>query len=111
MLDQGGAMMRGGTIVDATIISAPSSTKNKSKERDNEMHQTRKGNEWYSMDVDVTCLLHYITPNLLVQTILPHTVVCVYGFFRVNRILNARCYPLSASHNNGKRRRISKFPT
>lgn len=36
-----------GTIVDATIISAPSSTKNQSKERDPEMHQTRKGKQWY----------------------------------------------------------------
>ena len=35
-----------GTIVDATIIHAPSSTKNKSGERDPEMHQTRKGNQW-----------------------------------------------------------------
>ena len=36
-----------GTIVDATIIHAPSSTKNQSGERDREMHQTRKGNQWY----------------------------------------------------------------
>jgi IS5 family transposase len=36
-----------GTIVDATIIHAPSSTKNESKERDPEMHQTKKGNQWY----------------------------------------------------------------
>lgn len=36
-----------GTIVDATIIQAPSSTKNENKERDPEMHQTRKGNQWY----------------------------------------------------------------
>jgi len=36
-----------GTIVDATIIAAPSSTKNGKKERDPEMHQTRKGNQWY----------------------------------------------------------------
>ncbi|MFT5562275.1 MAG: IS5 family transposase [Litorivivens sp.] len=36
-----------GTIVDATIISAPSSTKNKRKERDPDMHQMRKGNQWY----------------------------------------------------------------
>ena len=36
-----------GTIVDATIISAPSSTKNRTKERDPEMHQTQKGNQWY----------------------------------------------------------------
>jgi hypothetical protein len=36
-----------GTIVDASIISAPSSTKNKKGERDPEMHQTKKGNQWY----------------------------------------------------------------
>lgn len=36
-----------GTIVDATIISAPSSTKNTAKTRDPEMHQTKKGNQWY----------------------------------------------------------------
>ncbi len=36
-----------GTIVDATIINAPSSTKNAEKERDPEMHQTRKGKQWY----------------------------------------------------------------
>ena len=36
-----------GTIVDATIIHAPSSTKNEKKERDPEMHQTKKGNQWF----------------------------------------------------------------
>ena len=36
-----------GTIVDATIISAPSSTKSRTKERDPEMHQTKKGKPWY----------------------------------------------------------------
>ncbi len=36
-----------GTIVDATIIHAPSSIKNESRQRDPEMHQTRKGNQWY----------------------------------------------------------------
>lgn len=41
-----GHMMKGGTIVDATIINAPSSTKNAEKSRDPEMHQTKKGNEW-----------------------------------------------------------------
>jgi len=35
------------TIVDATIINAPSSTKNADKARDPEMHQTKKGNQWY----------------------------------------------------------------
>ncbi len=42
-----GWIMRGGSIVDATIIAAPSSTKNASGERDPEMHQTKKGNQWY----------------------------------------------------------------
>lgn len=36
-----------GTLVDATIIEAPSSTKNRDKARDPEMHQTKKGNQWY----------------------------------------------------------------
>ena len=47
LLEQKGIMMRGGTIVDATLIAAPSSTKNKDNERDPEMHQTKKGNQWY----------------------------------------------------------------
>jgi len=47
MLEERGLLMRQGTIVDATIIAAPSSTKNKSKARDPEMHQTKKGNQWY----------------------------------------------------------------
>ena len=40
-------LMKEGTIVDATIIAAPSSTKNQSRQRDPEMHQTKKGNQWY----------------------------------------------------------------
>lgn len=46
-LSRYGHMMRGGTIVDATIISAPSSTKNEKKERDTEMCQSKKGNQYY----------------------------------------------------------------
>jgi IS5 family transposase len=42
-----GMKVSNGTIVDATIINAPSSTKNASGERDPEMHQTKKGNQWY----------------------------------------------------------------
>jgi IS5 family transposase len=42
-----GIRITSGTIVDATIIHAPSSTKNEKKERDPEMHQTRKGQQWY----------------------------------------------------------------
>src|SRR6266851_4373843 len=52
MLEERGLLMRQGTIpafarTDATIIAAPPSTKNKSKSRDPEMHQTKKGNQWY----------------------------------------------------------------
>jgi IS5 family transposase len=46
-LQAAGLLLRQGTIVDATIITAPSSTKNSTGERDPEMHQTRKGNQWY----------------------------------------------------------------
>ena len=42
-----GLKVAGGTIVDATIIAAPSSTKNAERARDPEMHQTRKGQQWY----------------------------------------------------------------
>ncbi|QCX51789.1 IS5 family transposase (plasmid) [Ralstonia pseudosolanacearum] len=47
MLCERGLMMKEGTIVDATIIAAPPSTKNETKSRDPEMHQTKKGNEWH----------------------------------------------------------------
>lgn len=46
-LEADGLVMRGGSIVDATIIAAPSSTKNATGTRDPEMHQTKKGNQWY----------------------------------------------------------------
>jgi IS5 family transposase len=42
-----GLLLREGTLVDATLIAAPPSTKNLKKERDPEMHQTKKGNQWY----------------------------------------------------------------
>lgn len=46
-LAERGFVVGKGTIVDATIINAPSSTKNAEKKRDPEMHQTRKGNQWF----------------------------------------------------------------
>ncbi len=42
-----GLMLKQGTVVDATLIAAPSSTKNQEGERDPEMHQTKKGNQWH----------------------------------------------------------------
>ncbi|MEX3791567.1 IS5 family transposase, partial [Paraburkholderia sp. BR14374] len=47
VLQSSGMKLKSGTIVDATIIGAPSSTKNEQKSRDPEMHQTRKGKQWY----------------------------------------------------------------
>jgi IS5 family transposase len=46
LLTEKGLLLRQGTLVDATLIAAPSSTKNQSGERDPEMHQTKKGNQW-----------------------------------------------------------------
>src|SRR5450432_2946889 len=46
-LEERKLLLRAGTIVDATIIAAPCSTKNARRERDPEMHQTKKGNAWY----------------------------------------------------------------
>jgi IS5 family transposase len=47
ILQAKGLMMKKGTVVDATLIAAPSSTKNTEGERDPEMKQTQKGNQWY----------------------------------------------------------------
>ena len=47
LLQAKGLMMRKGTVVDATLIAAPSSTKNEAGERDPEMRQTKKGKNWY----------------------------------------------------------------
>ena len=47
LLRDKGLMLKTGTVVDATLIAAPSSTKNASGQRDPEMHQTKKGNQWH----------------------------------------------------------------
>jgi IS5 family transposase len=47
LLEERKLLMKEGTIVDATIIAAPCSTKNARRERDPQMHQTKKGNQWY----------------------------------------------------------------
>jgi transposase, IS5 family len=47
LLEEKGLLLKQGTIVDATIIAAPSSTKNRTKSRDPEMKQTKKGNTWH----------------------------------------------------------------
>jgi transposase, IS5 family len=63
-----GLMLKTGTIVDASIIAAPSSTKNNSGERDPEMHQTKKGNQWhFGMKAHI---------GVDAESGLVHTVVC-----------------------------------
>jgi len=80
-LQQKGLRLNAGTIVDATIINAPSSTKNARQERDPEMHQTRKGKQWYfgmkaHVGVDSqTKLIHSVVAtaaNAADCTMLPH---------------------------------------
>ena len=79
-LEDKGVRITTGTIVDATIIHAPSSTKNLEQKRDPEMHQTKKGNQWYfgmkaHIGVDSqTKLIHtaVVTPaNVADATVLP----------------------------------------
>ena len=65
LLDAKGLLMRHGTIVDATILSAPSSTKNATQTRDPEMKQTRKGNAWhFGMKAHVGTDLHGIVHSI-----------------------------------------------
>ena len=47
LLSQRGLLLKTGTVVDATLIAAPTSTKNKGKARDPDMHSSKKGNQWY----------------------------------------------------------------
>ena len=66
LLTEQGLLLRSGTIVDATIIAAPSSTKNAEGKRDPEMKQTRKGNAWHfgmklHIATDVRGRVHHVT--------------------------------------------------
>jgi len=85
-LQENGLKVATGTIVDATIISAPSSTKNKDRQRDPEMHQTKKGNQWYfgmkaHIGVDSrTKLIHSVAAtaaNVHDSQLLPDLLCCM----------------------------------
>src|SRR4051812_39380540 len=75
----------GGTIVDATIIAAPSSTKNKQQSRDPEMHQTKKGNQWYfgmkaHIGVDVASgLVHTVKGTAANEADITQTAALLHG--------------------------------
>ena len=85
MLEERGLLMRQGTIVDATIIAAPSSTKNKQKSRDPEMHQTKKGNQWHfgmkaHIGVDVASgLVHTVTGTAANEADITQTAALLHG--------------------------------
>lgn len=66
LLEEKGVLIKKGTIVDATILSAPSSTKNETRSRDPEMRSTRKGNLWFfgmklHIGTDLQGLVHHVT--------------------------------------------------
>src|SRR5690242_1944961 len=75
----------GGTIVDATIIAAPPSTKNKQKARDPEMHQTKKGNQWHfgmkaHIGVDVASgLVHTVVGTAANEADITQTAALLHG--------------------------------
>jgi len=85
MLKERGLLMRQGTIVDATIIAAASSTKNKQKARDPEMHQTRKGNQWHfgmkaHVGVDVASgLVHTVVGTAANEADITQTAALLHG--------------------------------
>ncbi len=100
-----GMKLSGGTIVDATLIAAPPSTKNQEKSRDPEMHQTKKGNEWH-----FGMKLHIGTDS---QTGLVHsasvTAANVHDSHQVPNLLHGeetRFYGDSAYRGKEQRRRL-----
>jgi IS5 family transposase len=80
-----GLLLREGTMVDATIIAAPSSTKNKEHARDPEMHQTKKGNEWHfgckaHIGVDAASgLVHSLHTTAANESDVAHTHELLHG--------------------------------
>jgi len=84
-LGERGLLLREGTMVDATIIAAPPSTKNKDHERDAEMHQTKKGNEWHfgmkahiGADAD-SGLVHSLHTTAANESDVAHTHAVLHG--------------------------------
>ena len=68
-----GLMLKAGTVVDATLIAAPSSTKNSSGERDPEMRQSKNGNQWF-----FGMKAHIGVDSLLDQRLIPGNGTCRY---------------------------------
>src|SRR5215207_8745220 len=85
MLEERGLLMWQGTIVYATIIAAPPSTKNKQHSRDPEMHQTKKGNQWHfgmkaHIGVDVASgVVHTVTGTAANEADINQTAAVLHG--------------------------------
>jgi IS5 family transposase len=84
LLEGHGLLMKKGTIVDATIIHAPSSTKNKTGTRDPEMRQTRKGKAWYfgmkvHVGTDPRGLVHSLTTTDAAQADIQQAPLLLHG--------------------------------
>jgi len=84
-LTERGLLLREGTMVDATIISAPPSTKNEAHARDPEMHQTKKGNEWsFGMKAHIGAdadsgLVHSLHTTAANESDVAHTHALLHG--------------------------------
>jgi transposase, IS5 family len=84
LLDRKGLLVKSGTIVDATIIHAPTSTKNASGARDPEMRQTRKGQQWYfgmkaHVGTDLHGLVHSLVTTDAAQADINHVSELLHG--------------------------------
>ncbi|MGC9293651.1 MAG: IS5 family transposase, partial [Acidobacteriaceae bacterium] len=85
VLAQRGLLLKTGTVVDATLIAAPSSTKNSTGTRDPEMHSTKKGNQWHfgmkahiGADAD-SGLVHSLHTTPAHQSDVAHTAELLHG--------------------------------
>jgi len=103
VLSEKGLSMKRGSVVDATLIAAPSSTKNQDKKRDTEMSQTKKGNQWYfgmkahiGVDADsglihtVECTTAKVADNVMLKDCLHGEEKVVFadrGYHQNNRTL------------------------
>ena len=85
LLKERGLLMNQGTLIDATLIAAPSSTKNKSHTRDPDMHQVKKGNQWHfgmkahiGVD-DESGLVHTVVSTAAHESDISQTVALMHG--------------------------------
>ena len=108
-----GLLLKRGSIVDATIIAAPSSTKNSTGERDPEMHQTKKGNQWHfgmkahiGVDAD-SGLVHTVTTTAANEADVEQlNGRCAQGEMLEDRVLHADETPVAMLEpGNGKTHR------